>query len=474
MLERYHVAMERLTGKQTETPSPSNRVTIFVLRNEREVREAYGGNDRFVAGFYRPGAGMSRAFVPRLRRSGSEPDFSQTVLLHEYAHHFLTSTSRFGMPRWLAEGLAEFFASTRLLRDGSLQIGRPANHRAGEPQYAVEVPIRQLLDPALYDEKRGRRYDNFYGRSWTLVHYLWLSEERKGQLNAYWRVVASGTPPLKAGEDVFGDLDRLDNDLDAYLRSRRMLTYRLSPDLLPIRPVGVFGVSDGFDEMLPVVARSQSGVTREEALELLPEAREIAARYPGDARVLAALAEAEVDAGHYDEAVVVADRAIAIDGKVANAHLQKALALYRKADDAEDQKTAYGLAIRAFGGLNKLDFDNPLPLIYLYRSYADRGLEPSEHAQKALIRATQLAPFDQDLSMSLGFMYAQTGKIQLARQAFAPVVAYPHGGKRAEIARRSLAELIAAEEGKPFRFALLADEETDARAAGENPPAGTE
>ena len=474
MLERYHFAMETLTGKHTETPSPSNRVTIFVMGSEREVRKAYGGNDRFVAGFYVPNAGMSRAFVPPLRRTSGEPDFSQTVLLHEYAHHFLISTSRFGMPRWLGEGLAEFFASTKVLRDGSLQIGRPANHRAGELQYAVEVPIRQLLDPALYEQKKGRFYDNFYGRSWTLVHYLWFSDERKGQLNAYWKAVASGTPTLQAAEQVFGDLDTLDKDLDAYLRSRRMLTYRLTPDMLPIRPVRIFGVGEGMDKMLPIIAHSQSGVSREEALELLPKAREVAARFPADARVLAGQAEAEVDAGYYDEAIAVADRAIAIDGTVANAHLQKALALYRKAGDAADQDAAYGLAIRAFGGLNKLDYDNPLPLIYLYRSYADRGLEPSEHAQHALVRATELAPFDQDLSMTLAFMYAQTGEIEMARYTFAPVAADPHGGARAEIARRSVEELADAAEGSPFRFSFFDEEKETETAAASDPASGTE
>ena len=128
----------------------------------------------------------------------------------------------------------------------------------------------------------------------------------------------------------------------------------------------------------------------------------------------------------------------------------------------------------AFAGLNKLENDNPLPLIYLYRSYVDRGLAPSEHAQHALIRATELAPFDQDLSMELAIMFAQTGAIANARATFAPVAANPHGGPRAEIARHSLGELIAAEEGKPFRLSFLDQQPADAADAIEEPQAGTE
>jgi len=73
MLERYHAALERLTGNRTETPSPSNRITIFVLGSERAVRKAHGTGDRFVAGFYRPRAVVSRAFVPRLRSRAESP-----------------------------------------------------------------------------------------------------------------------------------------------------------------------------------------------------------------------------------------------------------------------------------------------------------------------------------------------------------------------------------------------------------------
>ena len=43
MLERYHTALEKLTGKTTETPSPSNRITIFVLGSERPSCGVGGG-----------------------------------------------------------------------------------------------------------------------------------------------------------------------------------------------------------------------------------------------------------------------------------------------------------------------------------------------------------------------------------------------------------------------------------------------
>ena len=81
------------------------------------------------------------AFVPDVRPSTGELEWSMTILLHEYAHHFLISSSRYAMPRWMDEGSAEFFASARFPRDGEVHIGRPAYHRSAELAFAPEVPL---------------------------------------------------------------------------------------------------------------------------------------------------------------------------------------------------------------------------------------------------------------------------------------------------------------------------------------------
>ena len=89
------------------------------------------------------------ANAERVRVRGAELDFSMIVLLHEYAHHFLISSSSFALPRWLSEGQAEFFASASFERDGTVGLGRPAFHRAGELFYGTDVKAVDLLDPEL-------------------------------------------------------------------------------------------------------------------------------------------------------------------------------------------------------------------------------------------------------------------------------------------------------------------------------------
>lgn len=475
ILERYHAALELMTERQTETPSPSNRVTIYAVGGERDMRRLSGSND--IAGFYVPRAGGSSAFVQDVRLRGREPDFTLTVLLHEYAHHVFMSSTRFAQPRWLSEGSAEFFASAMLDRDDNLEIGRPANHRYAELFYGNNSGVRDLLGFELLESDDRERIEAFYGRSWLLYHYLTFNEERRGQLRTYWEGMRAGLSSVEAGEAAFGDLDALDSELEDYQRQRRILMIRLGPERLPIGPIEVRQLSEGMDETMPLIIRSKRGVTREQALELLPDMREMAERHPEDAGVLSALAEAEYDAGNDAEAIAAADAAIARDPSIANAYVQKGYALFRMAEEAEDQEAAYETAMGPFYALNAIENDHPLPLIYLFRSFAGRGVQPSEHAQSALFRASELAPFDKNLTLNTAMMLANAGNISVASAYLEPLALDPHGGGLPTLARDMIEAMEGAEQGTPFYFepssaepdAVVSAEGAEGEESGEEP-----
>ena len=463
MLERYRSGLEKITGRDLPVPSPSNRLTIYAVGNQRSIARLAGDDDSNVAGFYIPRATGSIAFVQDVRPTNGQPDMSMVVLLHEYAHHFFAITSPFPMPRWMSEGGAEFFASARFPGSGDLEIGRPAHHRAGELFYATEVPIRQLLDYDRVGNTSGRM-DALYGRSWLLYHYLTMGDDRAGQMNRYWQAIAGGQDRLEAAEAVFGDLDKLEEDLDNYLRQRRILHFEIPAVGLTIGPVAVRELSDGMDDALPLIIRSKRGVDRAQALELLPEMRAVAAEHPRDAGVLAALAEAEFDAGYDAEAIAAADAAIAIDPSIPNAYVQKGYALFRRADEA-GADADYTAALAPFQALNRVEHDHPAPLIYFYRSFTDSNREPTELARHALERALELAPFDTSLRMSVVSMLAQEGKLALARQMLAPVLANPHSAGLVQAAQALDTQLAAGEEGQPLRW--NAGEPEDAIEAGD-------
>jgi len=449
MLERYHSAMAFVTGREVEAPSPSNRVTVYAVGGSRTMRKLSGS--RNIAGFYIPRAGGSIAFVQNVRAGHGELDWSMTVLLHEYAHHFLIASSRFAMPRWMDEGGAEFFASARFPRNGEVHIGRPAYHRSAELAFAPEVSMDELFERGKFTVGGSGSRDDFYGRSWALYHYLTFDPDRKGQLLGYARRIAAGEASIDAAQAEFGDLRTLGKDLDRYLMKRKLSGFVLQPNLLPIKPISVERLSDGMDAMLPVMIRSKRGVDEDAAAEVVIEAREVAALYPRDAGVLAALAEAEYDAGNSAAAIAAADAALAIDPSVKNAYVQKGYALFRMARDADDEAAAYAEAMQPFSALNRLENDHPLPLVYYYRSFAERSEEPNETAKHALERAAQLAPFDRGLAMNVAMMQASEGRIELARSNLAPVAANPHGGPVAAAAQLYLDELARVEEGTKWR-----------------------
>jgi len=466
-LERYHEAMAVITQLQAPAPSPSNRVTVFMVRNQRQIERLIGR--RNIGGFYIPRAGGSVAFVPRVEARNGQPDYPMIALLHEYAHHFLLSNSTFPSPRWFGEGGAEFFASTEFTADGGLGIGMPAMHRGWELALGRNIRVADLVD-SKYERPPNNNYDAFYGKSWVLYHYLVFNAERRGQLRGYVRAMAGGQNSREAAEAVFGDLDQLEGELRRYLDQRTMLSMRFRPDQLEIAPVSLRRISAGEAAMMPVRVRSRRGVDREEALELLGEARAVAARFPADPAVLAALAEAEYDAGNDAEAIAAADAALALDPSQVNAYVQKGYALFRRAAEAEDRVAAYRAAVAPFVALNQLENDHPLPLIYYFRSFAESGRRPPETAVQGLERAAELAPFDLGLRLNLASHQLAEGRIEEARGNFLPIAYSPHGGRMAEGARTVVERIDdgSPPDGRELQTILAAGRASAAGSVGES------
>ena len=441
-LERFHAAMAFLTATRAQDPSPSNRVNIYVVGSQSQVRRLYGDVRTDVVGFYQPRAGGSIAIVSNIKVSTNELDFSMIALLHEYAHHFMISSGGFPMPRWYSEGAAEFFSSASFAADGSVGIGRAANHRAGELAFARDVKVAKLLETGTsgYQPQRG---DAYYGKSWLLFHYLTFNEQRKGQLTRYLQLLEQGKSSGDAGLEAFGDLERLERELDNYLRQRQITTLHLTPALLQTatREVGIRRLSEAEAAMMPVRIRSRRGVTLEQARALLPEARKVATRFPQDPAVLSALAEAEHDAGNDRESIAAADAALARDPSQINAYVQKGFSLFRLAEDDPDRTAAYARARTPFVALNRLENDHPLPLVYYYLSFTKAGNEPSQVALNALSRAVELAPFDPELRMMLATRQIKSGQLASARVNLGPLAYDPHGGGLATAAQRLLARM---------------------------------
>lgn len=425
-LERFHSAVLFVLGRENTTPSPSNRVTIYVVRSANQVQKLAGDKSGYLQGFYQARAGGSLAFTSRVESDGSDVTRSEQVLFHEYTHHIMHGTSEWATPRWLSEGFAEFFSTARFEKDGGVGIGLPAQHRAGELFNAKNVPIEALLDAATYAKLKTKTYDEFYGRSWLLYHYLALSDDRSGQLTKYRVALANGATELDAAKSAFGDLKLLDKELVAYLKRSKLNYLPIPGNKLQTGPIVVRKMREAEAAVMPIVLESKRGVDEEMAKALLPRAQAIAAKYPDDPAVLAAVAEAEHDAGNYTVALAAADKAIAATPTLVNAHVQKIYALSRIADDADDADAAWKQVRKAVAALNKIENDHPIPLIYYYRSLQAQGKEIPEVAAHGLERALQLAPYDQNVRWQLVQQFIREDSNALAYRTLMPLANDPH------------------------------------------------
>jgi len=449
-LERFHASMSHVFGKPPAKPGPSNRVTVYVLPSAAKVRRVLGTDDRYVNGFYIPRAGGSIALIPKLRGASSFELTGETVLYHEYAHHFMMAnlTNR-PYPRWFTEGFAEFFANAVFREDGSVLIGAAANYRAAELMDAQHVPIRKFLsfDGGASDSKS--LYTSFYGQSWVLFHYLVMAPERANQWVNYLRLLEAGKPALEAAEGAFGDLDKLEKDMDSYMR-RATLTARVVPgNALAIGPIVTRQLRPGEAAMMMTVIESNVGVTREEALKLLPGARKVAAEHPDDAAVLAALAEAEFDAGNDDAAIAAADAAVAIDPQQVNALIQKGYALARKVESGGLPKEAWKDVRRQFIKANAVENDHPVPLVHFYLTYVRQGERPTQNAIDGLEWAMALAPFDASLRWLVAQEMVASRRYKDAAQTLGPLAYSPHPGKNTAEALKLLQDIEARLESGP-------------------------
>jgi len=462
-LERYHAAlvyMRKFGDKPA--PSPSNRLTIFVTDGVRDVGKLYGNKNRAVAGFYIARAGGSIAFTTPIRtrhtkrqsgfsRIGNprQPDFSQTVLLHEYAHHYMISNLPIALPRWYTEGFAEFFGTTTFSKDGSIDLGRPAAHRVGEINYAKSVPWKLLFNSRAYAKKRSNFADSFYGQSWAVFHYLNVTPEGEAMQLEYLKRLLKGEREIDAATSAFGDLKTFGRKIDGYLRRGKFSYFPIAADKITIGEVKLRKLSAGEEAIMPLRMRSKRGANDKQAAELVVEARKIAAKFPDDADVYSVLAEAEFDAGNDDAAIAAADKSISIDPKQINAMVQKGYALFRKAQAGEPAEEIWSKVRDHFLAINKIEANHPIPLYYYYRTYLEQGIKPTKNATAAIDWALQLAPFDRGLRFMAARQDMTDGLYADARYKLLPLAYDPH---RSE-----------SEDGPVFTMLRLAEEKLGIR-----------
>jgi hypothetical protein len=481
-LERYDKGMRVLQHLPENPSDKANPVTIYVVPNLGAIGKLCQGTSfanakngcRTIGGWYEGRVSGSVAFIPRPSGSAEVPDESAMTMFHEYAHHFMLSNFNGVYPAWYVEGFAEFHATASFESKGMVGFGKPQSDRMRWLIYRGGLPIEKLLTSNVAALDTDDR-QSFYSKGWLLVHYLTFEKSRVGQLQIYLRELNAGKASLDAARTAFGDLTKLDHELDGYLHSESLYYVRFQVPELAGDAITVRRLSAGEAAVMPVRLQSDRGVDDASAKTVVADARRLAAPYPNDPGAQIALAEAEYDAGNDDAAQAAADRALAAQPTNRTAMEYEGMARIHRLRNAQGgDARAWQEARSWFIRANHLEPEDGWALERFYRSFLAEGVAPTKSAVAGLEVAFAAVPQDRGLRMTLAMQYLHDGKKKDARLLLAPLAYDPHAAP--DNAARRMITLIDKDDGAAITTALRTgkldeDDAGDDSAAG---PGGTD
>src|SRR5579862_7954500 len=154
-----------------------------------------------------------------LMRIDAEGEHPYSVIYHEYTH-FLLRRSAEWMPLWMNEGLAEFYQNTDI-HEKEASLGQPSIEDILWLRQNRLLPLTTLLtvdhkSPYYHEERKG---SIFYAESWALTHYIETgdAQQKTHRMTDYASLLAQKADPGGAATQAFGDLKKLQADLENYV-----------------------------------------------------------------------------------------------------------------------------------------------------------------------------------------------------------------------------------------------------------------
>lgn len=436
-LERFHRLVWNLVSRN-ERREQWRRLTIYILPNIDSVQRLVGPKRSGTAGFYRASKYGSFAVANRENSDATELD-GRSVLFHEYAHHLMFSLTSFAFPTWSIEGFAEYHSTVEFDSKGLWTLGKPPRFRANGLLLTEGVPIEHLLFEGLNKLDLEER-DRFYGLSWALVHMMNHDPTRAGQMSSYLAALASGKPEREAAQQSFGDLAKLETDLNryikrgiAYAKGHNPIEYTGPIELTKLDPVesrltdlrlGLISGGDPERVRKELQAFTSSNPGSPDGWTLLARAdwqafmRTIIGRErPDQVRLEAAVAASEASL----------DRALALDPAHGGANLLKGELLTEKLSLRNETAPEAWRGVRRYlRAANAADPTDPAALHAWYQSFVRQGLTPPQNAIDGLTLAFSLAPEAADIRIALAFELARQKRFEEAISLIELLVRDPH------------------------------------------------
>ncbi len=181
-----------------------------------------------------PGLGWAEAFYrkPYCRAYYSASEVNPYHwMLHEAVHQLNAEVAHLELAKWLEEGLADYFATSRFL-SGKLALGRldPNTYPiwwideiATTPDLGANlqnksvIPLRAIVSGS-GGPGMNRNFNLYYLHRWTLTHFIFETPKYRG--HAFTLMKAGGG--TKAFEEQIGPLDQVQTEWHAHVRKLKV------------------------------------------------------------------------------------------------------------------------------------------------------------------------------------------------------------------------------------------------------------
>ena len=210
---------------------PGSPIVVLALKDKKGFQalepEAYLARGQLqLAGLFLRAADKNYVLL-RLDAEGEHP---YATVYHEYTH-LLISHAEEWLPLWLNEGMAQFYENTDI-HDQEVLLGQASAGALYELQQNRLLPLATLFtvdntSPYYHEENKG---SIFYAESWALTHYLMVKDfqDRTNRIPDYAKLVNGHVDPVTAATTAFGDLKKLQSNLESYI-SRGEISYFRMP-----------------------------------------------------------------------------------------------------------------------------------------------------------------------------------------------------------------------------------------------------
>ena len=233
-LEQFREAYAMLAGAQAVASPP---IVVMAFPDRAAMKPflpLYEGKPANLAAFFSRSSDQNLIVLPL---SGTGDD-ALRIVFHEYTHLLLRHNQPY-WPLWLAEGMAEIYATFEVSGGYHARIGSPIDRHLRLLQQTPLLPLKELFavtrDSPAYNERQCQ--GGFYSESWLLTHYLMLggNPAHRANFRRLTPLLRQGEPPEQAFTNALHTtLPAMEAELRRYLARGKFepleLTLRASLD----------------------------------------------------------------------------------------------------------------------------------------------------------------------------------------------------------------------------------------------------